>query len=31
MHRTRELEETPSVRRMIAKIPHLVEILEERG
>mgnify|MGYP006270605873 FL=1 len=31
MHRTRELEDTPSVRGMIAKIPHLVEILEERG
>ncbi|MCZ7676612.1 MAG: 50S ribosomal protein L30 [Roseovarius sp.] len=31
MHRTRELEDTPSVRGMIAKIPHLVEIIEERG
>jgi large subunit ribosomal protein L30 len=31
MHRTRELEDTPSVRGMIAKIPHLVEIVEERG
>ena len=31
MHRTRELEDTPSVRGMVAKIPHLVEIFEERG
>jgi large subunit ribosomal protein L30 len=31
MHRTRELEDTPSVRGMIRKIPHLVEIVEERG
>jgi len=31
MHRVRELEDTPSVRGMIAKIPHLVEIVEERG
>jgi len=31
MHRTRELEDTPSVRGMVAKIPHLVEIVEERG
>lgn len=31
MHKTRELEDTPSVRGMIAKIPHLVEIVEERG
>ena len=31
MHRTRELEDTPSVRGMIAKIPHLVEIVEERS
>jgi hypothetical protein len=31
MHKTRELEDTPSVRGMIAKIPHLVEIIEERG
>ncbi len=30
MHRTRELEDTPSVRGMINKIPHLVEIVEER-
>jgi len=31
MHKTRELEDTPSVRGMVAKIPHLVEIVEERG
>ncbi|SPH16514.1 50S ribosomal protein L30 [Defluviimonas aquaemixtae] len=31
MNRTRELEDTPSVRGMVAKIPHLVEIVEERG
>ncbi len=31
MHRTRELEDTPSVRGMVAKIAHLVEIVEERG
>ncbi len=31
MHRTRELEDTPAVRGMIRKIPHLVEIVEERG
>lgn len=31
MHRTRELEDTPSVRGMVAKIPHLVEIVEEKG
>ncbi|UWQ21228.1 50S ribosomal protein L30 [Jannaschia sp. W003] len=31
MHRVRELEDTPSVRGMINKIPHLVEIVEERG
>ena len=31
MHRTRELADTPSVRGMVAKIPHLVEIVEERG
>jgi large subunit ribosomal protein L30 len=31
MHRTRELEDTPSVRGMVAKIPHLVEIIEEKG
>ncbi len=31
MHKTRELEDTPSVRGMINKIPHLVRIVEERG
>ncbi|MFZ8959401.1 MAG: 50S ribosomal protein L30 [Paracoccaceae bacterium] len=31
MHKTCELEDTPSVRGMINKIPHLVEIIEERG
>jgi large subunit ribosomal protein L30 len=31
MHRTRELEDTPAVRGMVEKIPHLVEIVEERG
>ncbi|MEL6125472.1 MAG: 50S ribosomal protein L30 [Pseudomonadota bacterium] len=31
MHKTRELEDTPSVRGMINKIPHLVQIIEERA
>jgi len=31
MHKTRELEDTPSVRGMINKIPHMVEIVEEKG
>ncbi|PKP85547.1 MAG: 50S ribosomal protein L30 [Alphaproteobacteria bacterium HGW-Alphaproteobacteria-2] len=31
MHRVRELEDTPAVRGMVAKIPHLVQIIEERG
>ena len=31
MHRTRELEDTPSIRGMVAKISHMVEIIEERG
>ncbi|SCY84148.1 50S ribosomal protein L30 [Paracoccus tibetensis] len=31
MNRTRELEDTPSVRGMVAKIPHLVTIIEERA
>ena len=31
MRRTRELEDTPSVRGMVRKISHLVEIIEERG
>ncbi|KCV82737.1 50S ribosomal protein L30 [Actibacterium atlanticum] len=30
MNKTRELEDTPAVRGMIAKIPHMVEIIEER-
>ena len=29
MNRTRVLEDTPSVRGMVNKIPHLVEIVEE--
>ena len=31
MNRTRELEDTPSVRGMVNKISHLVKIIEERG
>ena len=31
MHKTRELQDTPSVRGMVRKIPHLVEIVEERN
>ncbi len=31
MNRTKELEDTPSVRGMVNKIPHLVEIIEEKG
>jgi large subunit ribosomal protein L30 len=31
MHKTRELEDTPAIRGMIRKIPHLVEIVEERS
>ncbi len=31
MHKTRELEDTPAVRGMVNKIPHLVEIIDERG
>jgi large subunit ribosomal protein L30 len=31
INRTRELEDTPSVRGMVNKIPHLVRIVEERG
>lgn len=31
MHRTRELEDTPSVRGMVNALPHLVKIIEERG
>lgn len=30
MHRTRELEDTPSVRGMIAKVAHLVRIVETK-
>ncbi|MEM1130771.1 MAG: 50S ribosomal protein L30 [Pseudomonadota bacterium] len=31
MHKTRELEDTPAIRGMVNSIPHLVEIVEERG
>ncbi|RLJ40732.1 LSU ribosomal protein L30P [Litoreibacter halocynthiae] len=31
MHKTRELEDTPSIRGMVAKISHMVEIIEEKG
>ena len=31
MNRTRELEDTPAVRGMVNKIPHLVTILEEKA
>ncbi|ABV92052.1 50S ribosomal protein L30 [Dinoroseobacter shibae DFL 12 = DSM 16493] len=31
MHKTRELEDTPAVRGMINKIPHMVQIIEEKG
>ena len=31
MNRTRELEDTPSIRGMVRKISHLVEIIEERA
>jgi large subunit ribosomal protein L30 len=31
MHKTREVEDTPSIRGMINSIPHLVEIVEEQG
>jgi large subunit ribosomal protein L30 len=31
LNRTRELEDTPSVRGMVNAIRHLVEIIEERG
>ena len=30
MHKTREREDTPSVRGMVNKISHMVEIIEER-
>ena len=31
MHKTRELEDTPSVRGMVNSISHMVEIIEEKG
>ena len=31
MNRTRELEDTPSVRGLVNSIPHLVQIVEEKG
>jgi len=31
MHRTRELEDTPAIRGMVASIPHLAVIVDERG
>lgn len=31
MHKTRELEDTPSVRGMVNKIPHLVQIIDEKA
>ncbi|MDG2097560.1 MAG: 50S ribosomal protein L30 [Paracoccaceae bacterium] len=31
MNKTRELEDTPSVRGMVNKVPHLVKIIEEKG
>jgi len=31
MHLTLELEDTPSVRGIINKIPHMVQIIEEKG
>ena len=31
MHRTRELEDTPSIRGMVNAMPHLVQIVEERS
>ena len=31
MHRTRELPDTPAIRGMVASVPHLVQIVEERG
>ena len=30
MHKTRELEDTPSIRGMVNKVSHMVEIVEER-
>lgn len=31
LHRRRTLEDTPAVRGMINKIPHLVRIVDEKG
>ena len=31
MHKTRELEDTSAIRGMVNKIPHLVQIIEEKG
>jgi len=31
IRKTRELEDTPAVRGMVAKIPHLVRIIAEHG
>ena len=31
MNRTRELQDTHAIRGMVAKIPHLAVIIEERG
>ena len=31
MNKIRELEDTPSVRGMVNKIPHLVKIIEEKS
>jgi len=31
MHKTRQLEDTPSIRGMVNSIPHLVQIVEEKG
>lgn len=31
MNRTRELEDTPSIRGMVASIPHLAVIVEEKN
>lgn len=31
INRTRELEDTPAVRGMVNKIPHLVTIIEEKS
>ena len=31
MHRTRELEDTPAIRGAVAKVAHMVQIVEEKG